>query len=187
MVSITRSICISGRTDDWKTAPLPDLPSMDPVLREIPEDLRDIIGSLQDLQALYEDPHTLGCEPLEAEMVCHCVVPFLLALGWHRFHIAVEWNHIDVAVFDTLPREAKNCRFVIEAKNFGEGIEGASAQAKSYMDRLGIACDLIVTDGIRYKLYDPENLDDAVAYANLWEPKQAALELFSRLRRAKNA
>jgi hypothetical protein len=178
---------VNSPPDDWKTAALGELPPVEPLLTEVPEKLRDIIGSIQDLQALYDDPHTLGGRPLEAEMVCHCVVPLLCALGWHRFHIAVEWNKIDVAVFHSLPRNVGNCRFVIEAKNFGEGIEGASAQAKGYMDGLGIRCNLLVTDGIRYKLYDPNHLDEAVAYANLWEPKQSALDLFAKLSRNQNA
>jgi hypothetical protein len=173
--------------DDWKTATLPELPPVEPALLDPPEELRDIIGSVQDLATLYRDRRTLGGWPLEAELVCHCAVPFLLALGWSRLHIAIEWQNIDIAVFRALPREPDNCRFVIEAKNFGEGIEGASSQAKGYMDRLGIRCSLVVTDGIRYKLYDPDNLNDSVAYANLWEPKQSAIDLFSRLRRNNNA
>src|ERR1017187_6360122 len=83
---------VNSPPDDWKTAVLCDLPLLEPLLKEVPENLRDIIGSIQDLRTLYDDPHTLGGRPLEAEMVCHCVVPLLAALGWQRFHIAVEWN-----------------------------------------------------------------------------------------------
>jgi len=178
---------VSSPPDDWKTAKLPALPPVEPLLTDIPENLRDIIGSIQDLRALYDDPHTLGGRPLEAEMVCHCVVPLMKALGWQPFHIAVEWNNTDVAIFHSLPRKANNCKFVIEAKKFGDGIEGASTQAKRYVSTLGICCDLLVTDGIRYKLYDPNHLGEAIAYANLWEPKQSALTLFSKLSRSQNA
>ena len=178
---------VNSPPNDWKTSALPELPQVEPLLKDIPESLRDIIGSVQDLHSLYCDPHTLGGRPLEAEMVCHCVVPLLRALGWHQSQIALEWNNIDVAVFHALPRKPQNCKFVIEAKNFGDGIEGASAQANRYMNTLGVSCHLLVTDGIRYKLYQPNRLDEAVAYANLWEPKQSALTLFSLLSRSQNA
>jgi len=81
------------------------------------------------------------------------------------------------------PRVAGNCRFVVEAKAFNEGIESASAQAKNYLDQLGISGDLVVTDGFRYKMYAASDIAQPIAYANLWEPKQSALALFDRMRR----
>jgi hypothetical protein len=113
-------------------------------------------------------------------------VPFLEALGWSRWHIAVEWNNIDVAVFSQLPRVAENCHFVVEAKGFSCGIEAASSQAKRYADGLGIQRDLVVTDGLRYKMYGGTDTIEPVAYANLWEPKQSALALLERMRRKSN-
>jgi hypothetical protein len=173
--------------DSWKTAELPDLPPPEPLLTEIPQDLSFAIASIQDLGAFYRDREALPKPPSEAEIVAHCVVAFLEALGWRRFHIAVEWNNVDVAVFSDLPRVAENCRFVVEAKAFNEGIESASAQAKNYLDQLGIHRDLVVTDGFRYKMYAASDIARPVAYANLWEPKQSALALFDRMRRQSHA
>lgn len=85
------------------------------------------------------------------------------------------------------PRVAGNCRFVVEAKAFNGGIESASAQAKNYLDQLGIHRDLVVTDGFRYKMYAASDIAQPVAYANLWEPKQSALALFGRMRRQSHA
>jgi hypothetical protein len=42
---------------------------------------------------------------------------------------------------------------VIEAKRLGAGVEGALEQAKGYVEALGIPRDVIVTDGIRYRMY----------------------------------
>lgn len=173
--------------DSWKTASLPELPAVEPLLTAIPADLCFAVASIQDLGAFYRDREAIGRPPSEAEIVAHCVVPFLDALGWHRFNVAVEWNKIDVAVFSALPRVAENCHFVVEAKAFNEGIEAASSQAKDYLDELGIRRDLVVTDGFRYKMYAATNLTEPIAYANLWEPKQSAMALLERMRRKSNA
>ncbi len=45
------------------------------------------------------------------------------------------------------------CHLVIEAKCLGAGVEGALEQAKGYVEALGIPRDVIVTDGIRYRMY----------------------------------
>lgn len=115
--------------------------------------------------------------------MAHFVVPFLRALGWPPEQIAVKWRYIDVAVFGTLPRTAENCKFVIEAKRLGAGVEGALEQAKGYVEAVGTACDIIVTDGIRYRMYSYENSFAPVAYANLARLKQSAAQLFAQMKR----
>jgi hypothetical protein len=42
---------------------------------------------------------------------------------------------------------------VIEAKRVGAGVEGALEQAKMYVKALGVTRDVVVTDGIRYRMY----------------------------------
>jgi len=56
-------------------------------------------------------------------------------------------------------------------------------QGKRYLAKLGIARDIVVTDGIRYRLYDGKNSFRAAAYANLANLKPSALVLFESLRR----
>ena len=56
---------------------------------------------------------------------------------------------------------------MIEAKRLGAGIEGALEQAKGYVKALGIPRDVIVTDGIRYRMYAADRGFEPVAYANL--------------------
>ncbi len=89
---------------------------------------------------------------------------------------------IDVCVFRTLPRSPDTCHFLIEAKRLGAGIEGALAQAKAYVQALGVARDVVVTDGVRYRMYEASRDFAPVAYA-MARLKQSALELFGRMQR----
>ena len=116
-------------------------------------------------------------------MIVHFVVPLLRGLGWPVEQIAVKWRNIDVAVFHALPRTADSCHFVIEAKRFGDGIEGAREQAKGYVAALGVPRDVIVTDGIRYRMYAADRDFEPVAYANLAQLKASAADLFARMQR----
>ena len=120
---------------------------------------------------------------MEDELVAHYVIPFLRALGWPVERIAVKWRRIDVTVFSELPRIPRHCRYLIEAKRLGAGVEGALTQAIGYASALGVPCDVVVTDGIRYRMYEGTDDFAPVAYANLARLKQSSLELFDRMRR----
>ena len=181
-VDYARSFLASGLTH-WREAPLPVLTSVEPPLTKVPEKLRDLVGLARDLAGLYGDEERLGDAPSENEMTAHFVVPFLRTLGWPPEKIAVEWRRIDVALFDVLPRTPENCRFVIEAKRLGTGLEGARKQARDYVARLGVLRDVIVTDGFRYRAFACEDDFAPVAYANLARLKQSSVALFDRLRR----
>jgi hypothetical protein len=85
--------------------------------------------------------------------------------------------------FRTLPRTRENCQFVFEAKRLGAGVEGALMQAKGYVEALEIPRDVIVTDGIRYRLYSAELGYEPTAYANLARLKKRASDLFARIKR----
>ena len=61
--------------------------------------------------------------------------------------------------------------------------EGALAQAVGYVSALGVPCDVVVTDGIRYRMYAADKDFAPVAYANLDRLKRSSLELFARMRR----
>jgi hypothetical protein len=111
------------------------------------------------------------------------VVPLLRALGWPVERIAVKWRYIDVCVFLALPRWLGTCHFLIEAKRLGAGVEGALTQAKAYVTALGVARDVVVTDGIRYRMYEASRDFAPVAYANLARLKRSSLTLFGRMQR----
>ena len=86
-------------------------------------------------------------------------------------------------MFRALPRIPENCHLVIEAKRLGAGVEGALEQAKGYVEALELPRDVVVTDGVRYRMYDAEHAFRPLAYANLARLKQPAAELFARMQR----
>lgn len=168
---------------EWQDARLPDLPAEVPELVEIPAAQRAIVTQAADLYSLLWDRERFGEHPTEDELVAHFVVPLLGSLGWRPEQIAVKWRYIDVALFTTLPRTPESCHLVIEAKRLGAGVEGALEQATGYVAHLGVRCDVMVTDGIRYRLYAGERDFEPIAYANLARLKEPARRLFELLRR----
>jgi hypothetical protein len=57
------------------------------------------------------------------------------------------------------------------------------AQAKAYVEALGIPRDVIVTDGLRYRMYASDFGFAHTGYANLDRLKKSAADLFARLKR----
>jgi hypothetical protein len=167
----------------WQTAPLPELPAEEPPLDEVPVALQGMVAQAADLVPLLQDRQAFGEHPSEDELIAHFVVPFVRALGWPPERIAIQWRRIDVAVFRALPRTPENCHLVIEAKRFGAGVEGALEQAKGYVEALGVPRDVIVTDGIRYRMYAGRSGFEPVAYANLARLKRPAVGLFARMQK----
>ncbi len=167
----------------WQTAALPDLPAEEPALEEVPEALKHLVATANDLVPLMWDRQAFGEHPSEDELIAHFVVPFLGALGWPPERIAVKWRYIDVAVFRALPRTPENCHLIIEVKRLGAGVEGALEQAKGYVEALGVPRDVVVTDGIRYRMYSCQSAFEPIAYANLGRLKKSATNLFVRMKR----
>jgi hypothetical protein len=102
---------------------------------------------------------------------------------WTPERIAVKWRYVDVTLFRALPRVPANCHLVIEAKRLGAGVEGALEQAKGYVLATGVPLEIVVTDGVRYRMYSHALGYAPVAYANLIRLKRSALDLFDRLNR----
>ena len=63
------------------------------------------------------------------------------------------------------------------------GVEGALEQAKGYLRDLGIEREIVVTDGIRYRMYEGSINYAHIAYANLDRLKVSASNLFARMSR----
>ena len=171
---------------DWQHRALPPLPEVEEKidLKSLPIELASVIQEIRTLAEGYWNSELMKGTPREREAVAHLVVPLLRALGWSALNIAVEWRNIDVSVFSDLPRDPENCRFVIEAKRLGNAIEYARDQATDYASKLGTRPDVIVTDGLRYRMYDANSEYSAVGYANAMRLKKSALEMFSRMRPA---
>lgn len=118
--------------------------SIDAVLREMAELVR--IAKWYQREKVY---------PSEAETVAYLVVPLLRVLGWTPQKMAIEWNNVDVALFDALPRQDSNVKVVVEVKIRDSSSLKARDQAENYALLPGRArCSrLIVTDGIIYAVY----------------------------------
>ena len=174
---------VRSEPTDWQTKALPRLPKEEAELKAPPTELQEIFTQVHELLGLYWDMDNFGNPPVEDELVAHYVVPFLRALGWPVERIAVKWSKIDLCVFSALPRKPEHCHYLVEAKRLGKGVEGALKQAIDYASALGVLRDVVVTDGIRYRMYEASKNFEPVAYANLARPKQSSLELFARMRR----
>ena len=108
--------------------------------------------------------------PSEHETKAYLVVPLLRALGWTPQRMAVEWNRVDIALFDRIPREDANLSAIVEVKAMDRSCLTAYSQADSYAKQKGREqCSrLIVTDGIRYGVYLRQGEDSKLeAYLNL--------------------
>ena len=92
-------------------------------------------------------------DPSETETVVYLAVPLLRALGWTPQKMAIEWNRVDIALFNNLPREDKNLTIVVEAKKKGNSCLSAASQAQEYAQKRPDCKRLVVTDGLRYGVY----------------------------------
>jgi hypothetical protein len=107
--------------------------------------------------------------PSEHETVAYLVIPLLRSLGWTPQRMAVEWNRVDVALFNKLPRENDSLTVVVEAKKMNASCLTAVSQAESYAQGKHSCRRLIVTDGLRYGVYtrNTSNKFELHAYMNL--------------------
>lgn len=120
------------------------------------------VGELTRIANWYQRSDGL---PSEHETVAYLVVPLLRALGWTPQRMAVEWNRVDVALFEQLPRSDSTLQVVVEAKKMDNSCLSAFSQAATYaVGKEG--CDrLIVTDGIRYGVYLRKEAEPFSLYA----------------------
>lgn len=148
------------------TGSLPDLPASDKAeidVEKISEYLFDrgvasqsigtLVDQMDDLQRIAKWYSRSKGAPSEHETVAYLVVPLLRTLGWTPQRMAVEWNRVDVALFDKLPRSDATLRVVVEAKKMSDSCLTAFSQAAAYATSRTKCDRLIVTDGLRYGVY----------------------------------
>jgi len=108
--------------------------------------------------------------PSEHETVSYLVMPLLFALGWSHQTAAIEWNGIDIALFERMPPEDVTLTCVVEAKSLDKSVFSPLGQAKNYASGNGrdYCKRLVVTDGIRYTYFKREKADfELHAYLNI--------------------
>jgi len=139
--------------------------------------LVNVFSSLQRVASWYStESESLNGRPSENETVCYLVVPFLLSLGWSQQTMAVEWKSIDVALFSSMPPQDDTLACVVEAKLLGRSVFRAFEQAQEYACRAGRDhCGrLVLTDGIRYGLYDRADDEfELAAYLNILQLRES--------------
>ena len=123
-----------------------------------------------------------GGHPSEAEVRAHLVVPFLLGLGWPREQVAIEWKHMDIALYRKVQRVPENCAVVVETKTMFSGLDGARSQADRYAADAGKA-DILVTDGGQIEWHPgPERADRTILRGSLKNPTDSTKKIVKRLR-----
>jgi hypothetical protein len=164
---------------------LPTLPSDSDKEIKI-EDISDYLyekgvagNSIKTLVDVIDDLHMIAKwykrspVPSEFETEAYLIIPLLRALGWTPQKMAVEWNRVDIALFDKLPREDGNLIAVVEAKRKDNSCLTAFSQAEEY-SKNKVRCNrLIVTDGLRYGIFTKDGDQyKRYAYMNLTEFKE---------------
>jgi hypothetical protein len=173
--------------DAWQNAPLPGLPPQEAAWDSPPQWLNGLVGLAQDWSRMIWQEQSFRGFPSEDEMLVHFVIPFFRGMGWPQELLAVKWNYIDLGVFGSLPRVPENCCLVVEAKRLGIGAESALTQGVAYAMKLHDGCDVLLTDGFRYRLYGAAEEFQPIGYANLLRLKARAASLLERLQFRRNA
>jgi hypothetical protein len=123
------------------------------------------IGELTRIAKWYQRSISREGLPSEHETVAYLVVPLLRALGWTPQRMAVEWNRVDVALFEQLPRSNDTLQVVVEVKKMDNSCLSAMSQAGSYAEGKSACKRLIVTDGLRYGIYVRNGIEPFSLYA----------------------
>lgn len=111
-------------------------------------------------------------QPSEFETEAYLIIPLLRALGWTPQKMAIEWNHVDISLFDKLPRNDENLIAVVEAKKKNNSCLTAYSQAERYSQNKTNCNRLVVTDGLRYGVFIKDiDTYQLFAYMNLTEFK----------------
>ncbi len=96
----------------------------------------------------------------EAELTCHCVIPFLKLIGWRTEQIKLELGRVDISLFrDPVGYRRQTPDVIIEVKRFGNGLRHTGTQVRTYLEKIRDGNPkaqplLIITNGMRYNIVD---------------------------------
>ena len=92
---------------------------------------------------------------LEYELRTFVVIPFLLSLGWSEQKIKLEYNKIDIALFNETynSREKQEPKVIIETKTFNDGLHFAENQIQTYVNKYEDCQIIVTTNGYRYNIF----------------------------------
>jgi hypothetical protein len=139
------------------------------------ENVSTTIDKIKKLVSWYleNDP-----EALEHEIRTFLVIPLMISLGWSEQKIKIEYNNIDIAVFEKPFKGDYKMSpgIIIETKRFSDGLYYATEAAKQYASKYPECFLLIATNGYIYKLYE-KSADGFTekGYLNLMDMRERSL------------
>jgi Type I restriction enzyme R protein N terminus (HSDR_N) len=135
------------------------------------QDADNIASTIERIIKLTNWYHHNDPDVFEHEIRTFLIVPLLISLGWGEQKLKIEYNNIDVAVFEKsfTDRTYKTPpKIIIETKRFDDGLSFTAQQAEQYSKNYSTCKMLIVTNGFRYKIIEKEEEKFAqTAYLNL--------------------
>lgn len=114
-------------------------------------------------------------DTLEHEIRTFLVVPLMISLGWSEQKIKIEYNNIDIAIFDKPFKGNYNSspQIIIETKRFHDGLYYASEAVKYYAGKFQDCKLLVATNGYRFRLYEKtENGFIESGYLNFFDMRE---------------
>jgi len=157
-----RNLDISDPVNPQELQELPEANGRNVTQQEIAEYLFEKGVSSNSIECLMQEFGELlriakwysgNAHPSEFETEAYLIIPILRALGWTPQKMAIEWHHVDIALFDNLPRKDENLSVVVEAKKKGNSCLTAQSQAQGYAQSRESCKRLFVSDGLRYGIY----------------------------------
>lgn len=130
------------------------------------------------LLAEYYTNSCIWADIREHETRTFLVIPLLLSLGWTEQQIKIEYScpagRMDIALFSKPYHETDNkLKCIIETKDFSRGLDNVERQARSYAEHFPECKIIVVTNGVRYKVYiknNDEYQDKPDSYLNVLNP-----------------
>ena len=120
------------------------------------ENISNIINRIIKLTKWYE---ANDYKVLEHELRAFLIIPLLISLGWSEQKIKLEYNRIDVALFDE-PFKGdykRSPELILEAKTFDNGLAFTQGQIKRYGEMFPECSRFVITNGFRYRYFEKEN------------------------------
>jgi hypothetical protein len=132
-----------------------------------------ITNTIRKLKRLANWYNSQGRDVGEHEIRTFLIAPLITALGWAEQRIKIEWHNLDLVIFDQPYSDGAEPKIIIESKRLWDGLLYAPDQARKYAKNFEKCDYFIVTDGIRYKLFECGKRDwQYAAYVNLLSLKE---------------
>lgn len=112
---------------------------------------------------------------LEYELRTFMVIPFLFSLGWSEQKIKIEYNKIDIALFEKpfASSSTTDPLIIIETKTFNDGLDFAKDQIGYYSEKYPMCKIMVTTNGYRYNVYKKNKSEYfRYAYFNLLDMRE---------------